>query len=335
MAKLRLEPHDEYMHPIEAAENFNESMYFNIFDQQRGWGGWFRLGNRPNEGRAEMTFCAYLPDGSVAFNFFRPKIRDNDAFDAGGMRFEVVEPFKELVVSYEGKVCVLADPTQMVDPANAFKTNPWDEAALRLTYTGVSPVTGGEPVNDDGSPITESADQGFARGHYEQHMRATGSLRVGSQEWQLNGYGLRDHSWGPRHWQTPWWYRWLTANFGEEFGFGVTVAGRPDGREGAGGVVLNAGRYEQVRQAALETDCSEDFYQTQVRLRVHTDTGEYVVHGDVLSLIPLRNRRASPEGEELMTRIAEGMTRWRCEGKVGYGMSEYLDQVIEGKPVGV
>ena len=25
-------------------------------------------------------------------------------------------------------------------------------------------------------------------------------------------FGLRDHSWGPRFWQSPWWYRWLTGH---------------------------------------------------------------------------------------------------------------------------
>jgi hypothetical protein len=33
----------------------NESMYFNFFDRERGIGGFVRLGNRANEGRAEMT----------------------------------------------------------------------------------------------------------------------------------------------------------------------------------------------------------------------------------------------------------------------------------------
>jgi hypothetical protein len=28
------------------------------------------------------------------------------------------------------------------------------------------------------------------------------------------------------------------------------------------------------------------------------------------------------------------MTEWSCEGKTGYGLSEYLDQMIDGKPVG-
>jgi len=37
-------------------------------------GGWVRMGNRPNEGYAEVTVCLYLPDGRVAFNYKRPKI---------------------------------------------------------------------------------------------------------------------------------------------------------------------------------------------------------------------------------------------------------------------
>ena len=41
-----------------------------------------------------MTVCLYLPDGRVGFMFKRPEIANNDAFDAGGMRFDVVEPFE-------------------------------------------------------------------------------------------------------------------------------------------------------------------------------------------------------------------------------------------------
>jgi hypothetical protein len=29
------------------------------------------------------------------------------------------------------------------------------------------------------------------------------------------------------------------------------------------------------------------------------------------------------------------MTEWRCDGKVGFGLSEYLDQIVDGQPVGV
>jgi hypothetical protein len=58
--------------------------------------------------------------------------------------------------------------------------------------------------------------------------------------------------------------------------------------------------------------------------------------GEVLDRIPLRNRRTDPDGNQLITRISEGMTRWTmADGRVGYGLSEYLDQIIDALPVGL
>ena len=37
-----------------------------------------------------------------------------------------------------------------------------------------------------------------------------------------------------------------------------------------------------------------------------------------------RNRRAG-----IVTRIAEGMTEWNWDGRIGYGLSEYLDHFDE------
>ena len=117
---IRLEPVDEYMHELGPEPNFNESMYFNLYDPANRVGGWFRLGNRANEGTAEMTVCLYLPDGRVGFMFKRPDISGNEAFDAGGIHFEVVTPFEELTVDYEGKVVLLDEPLQMVDHNDEF-----------------------------------------------------------------------------------------------------------------------------------------------------------------------------------------------------------------------
>jgi len=66
-----------------------------------------------------------------------------------------------------------------------------------------------------------------------------------------------------------------------------------------------------------------------------TDETEYEIDGTVLSMIPLRNRRTTDSGDQLITRITEAMTRFECNGHTGMGMSEYLDQVIDGRPVGI
>jgi hypothetical protein len=335
MVRVRLDPADEYMHALEEATNFNESMYFNVYDPAAGIGGFFRLGNRANEGYAEMTTCLYLPNGRVGFMFGRPKIESNDAFDGAGMRFNVVKPFEALTVTYEGKVVLLDNPLEMADPSQAFRSNPWESCTVALDYRGVSPMFGGEPVNDDGSEIEQDADTGFARGHYEQHVGARGTIRVGDDEWAIDGFGLRDHSWGPRHWQSPWWYRWLTANFGSDFGFMISIVTSKDGGRRLGGMILENGAYSLIEDVKIDTDwVGDDMYHQRIHATVRTAEREYEIEGDVMSLIPLRNRRTTPDGEDLVTRISEGMTRWTFEGKEGYGLSEYLDQIVDGRPVG-
>jgi hypothetical protein len=330
--RIRLDPQDEYMHPLEEASNFNESMYFNVYDPTERVGGFLRLGNRANEGYAELTTCIYLPDGRVAFTYNRPEIANNDAFDAGGTRFEVITPFEELRTTYDGKIALLTEPLQMADPRKAFTENPWVEAHVDLTHRGVSPMYGGEPVNDDGSPLP---DNDFARGHYEQHMSVDGTIRVGDEEWGVKGFGLRDHSWGPRYWQAPWWYRWLTANFGPDFGFVVSIIASQNGGRRFGGMVLRDGKYEHISAATIETVWSgTDKYHPEIRATATTEHDTYEITGKVLNLIPLRNRRKTPEGEQLVTRISEGMTEWSCNGQTGYGLSEYLDQIIDGAPIG-
>ena len=333
--KFRLGPEDEYTHPIEEEKNFNESMYINIFDPSSRLGGWFRVGNRPNEGYAEMTCCLYLPDGRVGFMFGRPEISNNDALDAGGMRFEIVEPLKRLRLTYDGKILLLKDPNEMAHPRKAFSENPMVDCRIELDYDGVAPVTGGEKVDEDGSPVKERPEEAFARAHYEQHVTGRGTIRVADETFVVDGYGLRDHSWGPRYWQNIKWYRWLPMSLGKDFGMMIAVIAKQDDSRIVGGMVLRDGAYTMIEDARIETEWDENYHQTGLKAWAKTAEREYEVEGKVLRLIPLRNRRKTPGGEVLETRITEGMTEYRCEGRTGYGMSEYLDQIVDGRPVGL
>lgn len=331
---IRLSPQDEYMHPLEAATNFNESMYINLFDPEQKMGGWFRVGNRPNEGHAEMSCCIYLPGGRVAFMFARPSISNNSALDAGGMKFTVVEPFKCLKLSYRGKVCLLNNPLDMEDPKQAFKSNPHVDCEVDLTFEAVAPVYGGEAVDENGKPIEESADEAFARAHYEQHMQGAGVIRVGGESFEIRGFGLRDHSWGPRYWQNLYWYRWLPMNFGKDFAMNIAVVQMASGRQHVWGMVLNEGKYDLIESAELTTHYDAAYYPWNFSAKVKTAEGEYEVSAKVHSLIPLRNRRQKDDGSWMQTRIIEGYTEYRCNDLVGYGMTEYLDQIVDGIPVG-
>jgi hypothetical protein len=322
----RLEAHDDFTHTPSDEPNFNESMYFNVYDAAERLGGFFRIGNRVNEGRAEMTACLYLPDGRVAFTFARPAISTNDSFEAGGMRFDVVRPLEELNVAFDGAMTLLSDPREMVDPKQAFTSNPAERCSVDLRYTATSPPVGGER-----EATAERPGEEFARAHYEQLVAATGTVVVGDQSWSLNGFGLRDHSWGPRSWQAPWYYRWLVGN-GAEFGFmGSRVARRT--AEGAqGGFIWDAGELHLCDRCEITTTWTNPGrYHRSVDLKMFSGAREWVVRGEVLNLIPLRNRR-----DGMVTRISEGLTEWTLtDGRVAHGLSEYLDQIVDGEPVGI
>ncbi|QFG03940.1 DUF7064 domain-containing protein [Tepidiforma bonchosmolovskayae] len=312
-----VKPEDDYTHPLGPEENFNESVYFNFFDRQQQMGGFLRIGNRANEGYAEVTVIVYQPDGSALFNYKRPQISSNEGWNAGGLKVEVLEPGERLRTTYEGSVVYLKDPREMREPSVAFKENPHKRIRLDLVHEGVGPIYG-----HVAEPGGAGAQNEFARAHYEQHMRVTGTLQVeDGPVLQITGHGLRDHSWGPRYWQSTPSYRWITGNFGDDLGMVLSIVG-----DRIGGVFHKGpDTIIPVKQIDLETEYEENTnYHKALRATVTLANGEtHRVEGTVRGFIPLRNRRAGK-----FTHIGEGMTEYLLDGeRKGYGLSEYLDQV--------
>jgi hypothetical protein len=316
-----LTPEDDYNHPLGPDPNFNESMYFNFFDRERALGGFVRLGNRANEGRAEKTVALYLPDGRVLFHFERAAIESNDAFDAGGLGFEVLEPTQRLRTRYRGPALELAEPRAMADPRRAFRESPVLEVSLDLVHDAVGPMYGHRV---DAGESERAVEQQFAKAHYEQHMRVEGSVVVGGREQPVAGFGLRDHSWGPRSWQAIHGYEWLTMNFGDDFGAMVSVIRRAPGEERVGGVIVRGDELVAVKEARIEAEYeSGGLYHRALDVALETAEGESLrIEGRVRSFLPLRNRHGGR-----LTHIGEGMTEWRCGDRTGYGLSEFLRQV--------
>lgn len=310
-----VKPEDDYTHPLGPEENFNESVYFNFFDREKQMGGFLRIGNRANEGHAEMTVIVYQPDGSALFNYKRPQITSNDGWDAGGLKVEVLEPGERIRTTYDGSVVFLADPRAMREPGQAFKENPHKKIVLDLVHTGCGPIYG--HVAESGGAGSQND---FARAHYEQHMAVKGTLQVeDGPVMEIAGHGLRDHSWGPRYWQSTPSYRWITGNFGDDLGMVISIVG-----DRVGGVFHKGQEIFRITDVQLETAYEGDTnYHEGLTARVTLSNGDkHVVQGSVKGFIPLRNRRSG-----MFTHIGEGMTEYTLDGdRKGYGLSEYLDQ---------
>ncbi len=317
-----LTPADDYVHPVGPEPNFNESMYFHFDDPAQRIGGFLRLANRPNEGRGERTVCLYLGDGSVAFGFARPTFDDNDVFRAGGMSVVSIEAFQRLQVSFEGSVNLLDDPSAMVDPKSALTTTPVVDCALAFELEAAAP------------PYAESFDgdgESFAPNHYEQLMRISGTLQLGESSYSIGGYGLRDHSWGPRSWQAPWFYRWLHGT-SPNLGFMGAYFGDQDGGQRTGGFVWDGERLHQVDDVEVSTECDESHQPQKVTVELTAADRRWRFTGETRSSVPLRHRRADGANA---TRIAESCMTWTAvDGTRIHGMAEYLDQLVDGLPVG-
>jgi hypothetical protein len=256
----------------------------------------------------------------VLFRLARPRIDDNSAFDCGGLRFEVLEPSQSLRTVFEGELLELADPGAMADPRKAFAESPRVRVALDLRHDAVGPMYGGSDTKESDRP----AEQQFAKAHYEQHMAVTGTLRVNDEEIRIDGFGLRDHSWGPRYWQAIHSYEWLTLNFGADFGAMISVIRRDPDTERVSGVVVRGDALDGVARASVRAEFEPNgLYHRRVAVDLETHGGEKLsIEGEVKGFIPLRNRR-----DGMVTHIGEGMTEWRCGDRVGYGLSEFLRQV--------
>ena len=173
----------------------------------------------------------------------------------------------------------------------------------------------------------------FSLGHFNQHTAVSGEIEIGDERWAIEGGGWRDHSWGPRLWQNIYFYRLFLANLGNGRGFMLLKITDAAGRTRRLGVLLVDGRYEEVLDMDLMTDWTERQDPRRVRIGVRTAQRAVVIEGEVVSLAPLRNRRVI-NGQTVVSRIAEGHTRFTWDGVTGYGMTEYIERIEDGRLVG-
>jgi hypothetical protein len=177
------------------------------------------------------------------------------------------------------------------------------------------------------------------RGHTEQSMAVRGHIAVDGQRFDIDGTGYRDKSWGPRHWHSFHWYKWLPVTFGRDFGVLLSVKGRKDHKGQAhhvSGNVLRNGRHEPVIDGRIVTVYDERYFPRSFTAHVRTAERSYTLQGKVGALVPLRHKRAGGAGEESSyTRITEGITEYSCEGRRVLGMSEYCDVMVDGTPISV
>jgi hypothetical protein len=327
----RLTDADEGLHPVGAASNWNESRYVDFWDAAQGIGGWFRMGQRPNEGHAEMSACLYLPDGTVAFDFVRAPVTAN-SLTAGPLTWGVPEPWRANTVSYRGDMILLADPWVLRDPKVAFKTSPRAPVSVELTCAtaGVDAAIGWD---QDHVGLIFLPGQGDH--HYQHLAHVTGTATVGERRLEVDGRGGKDHSWGPRNWHAKRWLRWLTCSVDDGNGFMLTRSVGPT-EEKRSGYALVDGEFAIVDSFTMENAYgpAPNHEVRGAEVTIRAGGHEITATGVPRNWLPLRHRQKAPDGGEALLRIVKSPTEWTYDdGRTGTGALEYHDLMVDDVPV--
>ena len=238
----------------------------------------------------------------------------------------MIEPLKKVSMAFDGELIIVDDPEKLREPQALFATGPRLPGYVSWTHEAESPIHGGEPVNDS---VPTMYGRDFSLGHFNQHGRVHGEIRVGAERWPIDGRGWRDHSWGPRYWQAIFYYRLFIANFANGNGFMLLKITDKHGVSRR--QCCDRGQYEN--HGARRRDRMDGQPRPPRDAGVRTARRKALITGEIIKLAPLRNRRKA-DGETLVSRIAEGFTRYSWDGRTGYGMTEYIERIEGGKLVG-
>ncbi len=295
----------DVLHPVGTDKEWNESLYFNLYDQQNDLCMFMRIGLKPNIDERSAFCFIMMPDGSLV------GLKDQEPLGAGtldvrSLRFEKLEAEKRWKLNYSGHMARMAGP------------NPEPLAvSFDLEFESLNRMFDYRECVDAES---ERLYQNVASEHLEQFGRATGSLRVGEQEFAISGLGERDHSWGVRDWNAPKLSIWLTAEFSDKLAFNVTKLFM-EGGEVAAGFVHKDGKNLPVVKADINTVLDGDGTPHSLTIELQDKFGgKHQAAAEVMRevLMPFPSR----DGKSVSI-MHETLAEYRFRGQKGYGLAEY------------
>lgn len=330
------DPADELFHPVGDHAAWSESYYFNFTDPTTGVGAFTRMGFRPNDGWADALHAVYLPGGRVAFTYGRRTDLTPEVVAGLGPKDPQVanltlkrgEAFKRWDIVYSGEAQDMTDPLVML-LATKDRPEGW------MTPSHMEMDVAFEAISAPHYAV------GGSQGHFEQTGRVTGTIRIGDESWDVDAYGVRDKSWGPRTWQAPsgsqakaagpaavesgCFLNWFSMNFGADLALGGACGKTADGSFRGKGWIQRDGDTIELTDVTMTTvyDPTNPLVHDTVQLRA-TDAngGQIVVDGTVLSICPTKIPR-----RDGVTFVNEGLARFEAEGRIGFGIAEHWHAV--------
>jgi len=327
---------DEKMHPVVDEPAWSESYYFNFVDPDSKLAMFTRMGFRPGNKWADGLHVVYLGGDRVAFTYGRRTIAEdltayNNDLSAGSLTINCKEPFKHWQIKYDGDAQDIADAAILLTRRKERPEGWFKPARLSMTV--------------DFYAITEPhyAASG-TRGHFEQSGRVSGKIGLDGEYWTVNGFGVRDKSWGPRDWgagiresstssdstkrvtdPAPF-INWVSMNFGTEVAMGASCFRDSNGVMRGSGWYQRDAKTQSLNNVVIESQYRNDsIWHTAIQMTAETEAGKSIlVEGKILTICP--TKIAMPNGA---TFVNEGLAEFKMEGLTGYGISEHWHSVFK------
>jgi len=287
---------DEALHPASDHPLWQESVLLHWYDRRQGIGGWHRVGHEPNNdgGKAAIwsyvfhrTGWQYRRCGDVAL---AATDKYSDGFGAGEtLRFS----YRDGAARWEVREGTLS---------------------ARLECRNLFAIVDPFPHSD------ELAAKRFAN-HFEVAGRITGEVTYEGRTTNVEGYGYRDHSWGPRDWQNGMLnHRWFTGTLGDELSFAAITAQSQTGKLTRVGFIHRDNRITRAEKVDVIAYIEPDgLTHRGGELRLTLPGGEVIeIH-------------ATARAGVLFQRGSVVMAEMICDAE-GQGLTGYCDAEISTNP---
>jgi hypothetical protein len=309
--------------PVQDVPLWSENYFTQAYDPNAGVGFYFHFSRMPfNYNIWEGLFTCYLPDDR--FLVARDFSWDSDPAGPGTnqLQFEVIKPWRQWSKRFRGAAqLVTGDQLRagpIADDSHVF-------VEMDLTFDALAPQF----------DIGDMGEQFWAKKHYEQHGRFTGTvsydgntLGKGAESFEIDGTGLRDHSVGPRDISKMDNHAWFHGQFPSGRNFMVMdLRTKPDYTDFKYIVVGDGEGYTRA-DLMDPTPLIEDPANTfdGYELRFDSDQGQSVIKAEVLqaSVYSFTGPNewclgTHPNAHHL---LIEGQTRFDWDGEIGYGLTE-------------
>lgn len=286
--------------------DWNESFYFSFYDKENDICAFMRIGLKPNRLQKNVFGFLIMPDGNIIGIKRDVPFKDTE-LNAAGLVFHKIVPEKRWKLMFNGSLYSLLE-----------EGRPLKRVSFMLDWEGLNDVFN---YRDCVSAEKEFISKKVASEHLEQFGNVKGLLEVGGRQYDIDGLGERDHSWGVRDWTAPRMWIWLTCQFSEDCALNVTKLVVDQGVVDAGFIHLD-GRNIPIMEAKIDTvygdaGAPESF---EMVLKDKEGGSHYVTANIVKKAIM---EFPNPEGYGISL-MHETLAEYRMDDKVGYGIAEYL-----------